>query len=348
MSVSKPDTAAHYIGSQTLGTNIQNAGVAGKLITVRMGEVTFQNELINSSAINAGPYDAVNTPVNVDVLHRGGTMNDYGLFYGQSISKDIAFGGMLGSVSFIGGSYPNVTTAVYVPAAGDSSAATMNTPWKGELAILAVKLDEINSVVTRAPFGKFQKIIKGQYAGAFTWAMISDPIADSIYGTVADLKNSDLVILPQPIKRAEVVYLKFNNNRIEMNVTWNTNNANGNVYDGNLQTLILRSSELLENHEAGTPYPRVIKAGRADVVNGQSTIAIPASSTINLTESRYVVQHAVEMTSAAGAGAFSSVKVNKTAKQIVMIQPNNVSSGTFIHHYAIWDLGPGTIQFTQK
>lgn len=347
IGVYKSDALSHYGGWQTLQANLQNLDVPGQTITVQMGEVSTQNYLVNVGAVNAGPFSSVTTPVNVDVLHRGGVMSNYAMFYGQGISRSSAYSGMLGSVSFISDSYPNVTTAVHVPAVGDTSLATMRTPWIGDLAILAFRPDNLTTAVSRQQFGKFQKVITGQYAGALAWSALSDSISDSLYGTVSDLKNSDLVVLPQPVKRAEVTFLKFNNNKIELNVSWNTQNAEGNVYDGNISTLVLRASETLENYDPAVPYPRVIKAGRVNVNNGSSVIEIPASSTINLNESRYVVQHAVEMTSTAASGAFASVRVVSDTKKITLVLPTAIT-GTLIHHYAIWDLGPGLVQFPEK
>ena len=354
MSVSKPDTAAHYIGSQTLGTNIQNAGVAGRLITVRMGDVTHQNELVNVGMVNAGPYEAKTTPVSVNLLHRGGSFTDYAFFFAQGIHKDSFKSGMLCSVTFAGSNYPNVTVGAYVPAIGDSSAGITTRAWLGQIAPLAVKPSDLTTLVSRRQFGKYQNLTTRFYdretawVRTYEWKDLTDSISDAQYGVVSDLKNSDIVVLPQPQNRAEVTRIWFaSNTKINIEVAWTPNGSGGSTYyTGNVSVLFLRSSELLENHEPGTPYPRIVKAGRAAITNGVCTIDIPASSTINLTESRYVVQHAIE----AGSDAYSTS--NDTAitfepKRVTLKSQPNIS-GVYTRHYAIWDLGPGLIQFVDK
>lgn len=346
MKVTKP-TTINYTGTQTLGTNIQPVGTDYEQIQVRMGEVVGQNWLIGPGFVNASPYTQVTTPVSVNLLHRSGTFTDYAFFFGQGRSSSTSYkNGFLNTVTFTSNSYPTVTIGAYPPTIGDGNTTNLNRAWDGTLSPLAFRPNDLTTLASRAQFAKYQKVITRFYdrdiswVRTYEWKDLTDSISDAQYGTLSDLKNSDLVVLPQAQGRAEVVRIWFSTNtKINIEVAWAPNGSGGSTYyTGNVSVLFLRSSEMLENHDPGTPYPRVIKAGRAPINNGVCTIDIPSSSSINLTQPRYVIQHGIE----AGGDAYSISNDTTVVTQPKRITLNSVTnvSGVYTRHYAIWDLGP--------
>lgn len=340
MNIYKPPVGNLYLGTQTIQSTAQPVGSPGQVINVRMGEVVGQNTIMLSGPVNAAPWENVYSSTTLNLLHRGGVFADYVYFNGQGQSRSTIRNGFSGPVIISANSTPLITVNAYTPYGTTNDSANYTRAWPGDMAMIAYRPTDVTTLETRRQFGRYQKTISTMFTNQiihFNAASLVDAVADGEYGAFGvNIRDTDLVVLPKALLRSDYTSIYFGTER-EVMVSLGPVLANGQFgsYNGRVSVMFLRSSEILENHLPTTPYPRVIKAGRASISNGVGVIDIPGTSSINLTERRYVVQHVLETL---GVFAFDYIRVDKAPKRITINVENTTDA--IATHYAIWDLGP--------
>lgn len=222
-------------------------------------------------------------------------------------------------------------------------------PYLGNISILSWREDLIKTREDRKQFGKFQKIVKRDFDGTdartrFTYADISDTIADVDYGVVGNLIGSDIVVLVTTENESGIVDLYFENSRFAVGVY----KTDGSIYTGPVTLLVMRNTNGIVNYESWVPYPRVIMANNrlmGSVVasqSGQWFIDVPANSGIDLRDERYRVQMTNEMTPQNGGNLGHNWRDYKITREQfrITIQGHFGNLNPDPIHYALWDMGP--------